>query len=248
MSLGKLSAGLAHELNNPAAAIRGRATSSLAAAERSATSAARCSSAGPRPAGFAPIEALAGSSREPPARRRGPDRSERGGGGPHVMARGRGLGDAWLAAETLVSAGVSGRQLGEATDALPDALIPSALRWLEADLGVAGACSTTWPTQHAGSRSSWRRSRPTPTWTGAPRRPRSTARGIRSTLAMLGTGQQRRGQGGTELDPELPPVRANPGELNQVWTNLIDNAVDAAGPGGEIEIRTSQPAARWWSR
>jgi signal transduction histidine kinase len=28
------------------------------------------------------------------------------------------------------------------------------------------------------------------------------------------------------------------GELNQVWTNLLDNAIDAAGPGGEVRIRT----------
>ena len=30
-----------------------------------------------------------------------------------------------------------------------------------------------------------------------------------------------------EYDDSVPTVTANPGELNQVWTNLIDNAVDA---------------------
>ena len=29
------------------------------------------------------------------------------------------------------------------------------------------------------------------------------------------------------------------GELNQIWTNLLDNAIDAAPPGGRIEVRTS---------
>jgi signal transduction histidine kinase len=28
-------------------------------------------------------------------------------------------------------------------------------------------------------------------------------------------------------DPDVPPIRAHGGELNQVWTNLIDNAIDA---------------------
>jgi len=36
--------------------------------------------------------------------------------------------------------------------------------------------------------------------------------------------------------PDLPKVTAYPGELNQVWTNLIDNAIDAAPEGGLIRI------------
>jgi signal transduction histidine kinase len=34
-------------------------------------------------------------------------------------------------------------------------------------------------------------------------------------------------------------VTANPGELNQVWTNLIDNAVDAMDGSGTLTVRTS---------
>ena len=37
---------------------------------------------------------------------------------------------------------------------------------------------------------------------------------------------------------ELPPICARGSELNQVWTNLIDNAVDAVGEGGHIRITT----------
>jgi signal transduction histidine kinase len=41
-----------------------------------------------------------------------------------------------------------------------------------------------------------------------------------------------------ELEPELPKVKAFGGELNQVWTNIIDNAIDALEPGGRLLIKT----------
>jgi signal transduction histidine kinase len=42
-----------------------------------------------------------------------------------------------------------------------------------------------------------------------------------------------------DYDRSIPKISAYPGELNQVWTNLIDNAVDAMGEkGGRLTIRT----------
>ncbi len=38
----------------------------------------------------------------------------------------------------------------------------------------------------------------------------------------------------------LPQVRVSPGEMNQVWTNLIDNAIDALPEAGEIRIEAKQ--------
>ena len=40
-----------------------------------------------------------------------------------------------------------------------------------------------------------------------------------------------------EYDPQLPRVCAYGGELNQVWTNLIDNAIDAINGSGELRVR-----------
>jgi signal transduction histidine kinase len=63
-------------------------------------------------------------------------------------------------------------------------------------------------------------------------------KGIESTLIML-THQLK---GGVEIvrdyDPELPRICAYGGELNQVWTNLITNAVDAMNGKGRLGIRT----------
>jgi signal transduction histidine kinase len=41
-----------------------------------------------------------------------------------------------------------------------------------------------------------------------------------------------------DYDRTLPPVTIHGSELNQVWTNLIDNAIDAVGERGTITVRT----------
>jgi signal transduction histidine kinase len=41
-----------------------------------------------------------------------------------------------------------------------------------------------------------------------------------------------------EYDASLPTIPAYAGELNQVWTNLIDNAVSAMGATGTLTVRT----------
>ena len=41
-----------------------------------------------------------------------------------------------------------------------------------------------------------------------------------------------------QFDPDLPNVMGRGGELNQVWTNLIDNAIDALAGEGHITLTT----------
>ena len=68
--------------------------------------------------------------------------------------------------------------------------------------------------------------------------------GIESTLIML---RHRLKQGITvirEFDRTLPRICARGSELNQVWTNLIDNAIDAMGGKGELRIRTARELDR----
>ncbi|PJJ83217.1 ATP-binding protein [Mucilaginibacter auburnensis] len=67
--------------------------------------------------------------------------------------------------------------------------------------------------------------------------------GIRNTLTML---QHKIKQGNVKVDElfdtTLPPVNALIGELNQVWTNLIDNALDAMEGSGKsvLQIKTGR--------
>jgi signal transduction histidine kinase len=64
--------------------------------------------------------------------------------------------------------------------------------------------------------------------------------GIESTLTMLKFRLKHGVEVKREFDPNLPHVFAHGSELNQVWTNLIDNAIDAMGGKGELRIRTAK--------
>ena len=64
-------------------------------------------------------------------------------------------------------------------------------------------------------------------------------RGIESTLTMLRHKLDESGITVTrEYDQSLPHISAYGSELNQVWTNIIDNAIDSIGNHGRIIIRT----------
>ncbi|HSE43323.1 MAG TPA: ATP-binding protein [Acidobacteriota bacterium] len=62
--------------------------------------------------------------------------------------------------------------------------------------------------------------------------------GIESTLVMLKYKLKHGIEVEKKFDKTLPSVPAYGSELNQVWTNLIDNAADAMKNGGKLTIRT----------
>jgi signal transduction histidine kinase len=64
--------------------------------------------------------------------------------------------------------------------------------------------------------------------------------GIESTLTMLKFRLKKGVNVTRQYDQTLPRLFANGSELNQVWTNLVDNAIDAMGGKGELRIRTSR--------
>ena len=63
--------------------------------------------------------------------------------------------------------------------------------------------------------------------------------GIETTLTIL---NHKLNKGDITLerdyDRTIPKITAHPSQLNQVWTNLIDNAIDAVDGDGAIRIRT----------
>ncbi|NKZ15682.1 cyclic nucleotide-binding domain-containing protein [Mycolicibacterium septicum DSM 44393] len=66
--------------------------------------------------------------------------------------------------------------------------------------------------------------------------------GLRSTLMMFGDkiGKDKPVSLCKELDKSLPELHCYPGDLNQVWTNIIDNAIQAMGGHGTLTLRTSR--------
>ncbi|MEO8049709.1 MAG: ATP-binding protein [Acidobacteriota bacterium] len=74
----------------------------------------------------------------------------------------------------------------------------------------------------------------------APEQEVDVHKAIESTLTMLKFRLKHGVQVTRQFAPDLPRIFAHGSELNQVWTNLIDNAIDAMGGKGEITIRTSR--------
>ncbi|OLB82670.1 MAG: histidine kinase [Actinobacteria bacterium 13_2_20CM_2_71_6] len=67
--------------------------------------------------------------------------------------------------------------------------------------------------------------------------------GLKSTLVML-THKLRGIQVVKDFDRTLPQIPAHPAELNQVWTNLIDNAAQAMNGEGTLTLRTARDGDR----
>jgi signal transduction histidine kinase len=61
--------------------------------------------------------------------------------------------------------------------------------------------------------------------------------GLTATLAMVRAKAQSKSVSvSVQVDPTLPNVRGFAGELNQIWVNLIDNAIDAVPEAGRVDV------------
>jgi signal transduction histidine kinase len=69
--------------------------------------------------------------------------------------------------------------------------------------------------------------------------------GLRDTVRIISSRAKAKGVAITlDVEPDLPLVHAAHGELNQVWLNLIDNALDAVGEDGHIDVKARQELDR----
>jgi signal transduction histidine kinase len=79
----------------------------------------------------------------------------------------------------------------------------------------------------------------------APRQTVVIHEGLESTIALLAHKlKAKRIEVVRDFDPDLPTVEASGSELNQVWTNLIDNAIDAVDEQGQVTVRTRKQGQR----
>jgi signal transduction histidine kinase len=71
--------------------------------------------------------------------------------------------------------------------------------------------------------------------------PTDIARGLTDTVALLSARAQALSAViRLEVPRELPVIAASGADLNQLWSNLLDNALDAAGKGGEVLVHAAQ--------
>lgn len=236
VSLGKLAAGLAHELNNPASATVRGAKQLLAVLTEADAASRALGSAGLTDEQFAAIELLraaclvhtAGSVLSPI------QQADREDEIASWLARHQvGTERANLLADTSVTI--------EALDTLAQAATGATL---EAALGwIAAACAThslALDIEQAATRihdlvASVKRFTYMDGLTG----PESIAiePGLRDTIRVVAAKARSKGAAVTlDLEPELPCVLAIGSELNQVWLNLIDNALDAVAKEGRVNI------------
>jgi signal transduction histidine kinase len=141
------------------------------------------------------------------------------------------------AAEALADLGYTCAQLAELTSALPSANIPVFLSWIAeaseahnllAEIGEgAGRIS-----QIVGAMRSYAY------LDQAPVQEVDITEGLENTLVLLGSKLKAGVMVHRNYAEHLPRIQAHGGELNQVWTNLIENAIDAVGAHGTITVRT----------
>lgn len=246
-SLGTLAAGLAHELNNPAAAARASARRLDAALDEwdRSTMALGTLGAGEGPA-VAPLAAeLLDALREEIARRVASppaldalEAADRRDALATLLAR-LGMADPDEPAAALVGLGWDGNELDDLLAPFGDdeaRLVVAAwlaaaalVRQLLAEVALAAGRIS----EIVGA------VRQYAYLDRAPVQRLDVTAGIETTLVIL----RSKWKAGVTIHrvyaPDLPPIEAFGGELNQVWTNLIDNAIDAMGGSGDLTISTA---------
>jgi signal transduction histidine kinase len=237
IQLGTMAAGLAHELNNPATAARRAAADLRQSIEQvqdyacelnetlsaeqwqqlvaTSQEAVHCATSQPK------LNALEQSDREEAI---------------ECWLDSHKVADAWDLAPALVNARVDEGDLETVKRTVPAQDLENAIHWLAANLTTRDLLKSI---SHSTERISELVSavKSYSFMDQAPWQEIDVHEGIENTLIILGH-KLRNVTVTRDFDRTLPRLCAYGGELNQVWTNLIDNAIYAVGGAGRIDVRT----------
>jgi len=238
-ALGTMSAGLAHELNNPASAAK-RAASDLADAldvltstvgllveagierEQAAELVALQREAAAKCAAHVPVSALDAADAEDAL--------------SDALAD-AGVEEPWRISDTLASGGIDPSFVTRVADAAGPATAAT-LRWIAASLGARQlSAELRESTDRMGELV-----KAIKTYAYMDRGELvevDVREGLDSTLTLLKHKlKHTQIEVARDYDPALAKITVHGAELNQVWTNLLDNAIDALGESGHITITT----------
>ncbi len=236
VTLGTLAAGLAHELNNPAAAATRSVDALEAACQMLLSSLSRLAQHEISAAQFSAVDALRREV-EPAATALDPlalsDQEE----ALTTWLADRGVERDWVIASSLAAAGVDLAWCDRAADVLQGTALEPGLEWVASTFSVATLIADVKESTRrvselvAAVRSYSQMDR-------ASMQHVDVTEGLESTLVMLGHKLRDGITVVRDYGTGVPLIDAYPGELNQVWTNLIDNAVDAMNGGGTLRLGT----------
>jgi signal transduction histidine kinase len=227
MALGKLSAGLAHELNNPASAVQ-RAAAQLC----TLLTELQAHAAGPAAASLAERLMVTDTMGDPL------DRSDRERG-LRQWSRSAGLDIPRDALTALADAGLDAAEVTQLVAGIPEGEVASLLvritmAWRARTLVDDIEKATTRIADLVGAIKEYAYRDQAPTQTVD----------VRSTIDRTLTVFTPRLKHGVTVErdyqEDLPSIQANAGELTQMWTNLIDNALDAMQERGTLRVRTAR--------
>jgi signal transduction histidine kinase len=238
-ALGTLAAGLAHELNNPAAAIRRSAAQlreALAERERHATRLAPLVFDPPQKESLRnlqeritgrrttapPYDPLTLSEREDELQEWLEDHD---------------VEEAWELAPVLAASGWDRDELERMGEQFTSTQLPVVIRWLGAGASVYGLLDEVG--QSAEAMSEIVGAVKTYSYLDqAPVQDVDVTEGLENTMMLLRSKIGAKVTITRDYGEGVPRIEAYGSELNQVWTNVIDNAIDAVQDHGEITLRT----------
>ncbi|HEY1321152.1 MAG TPA: ATP-binding protein [Streptosporangiaceae bacterium] len=237
VTLGKLSAGLAHEINNPAAAAT-RAVDALEGAHQTMLSSlSRLARNEISAAQFTALDALRQEIQPTTAGSADPLRQSDLEDALSDWLTQHGVGEEWVIAEPLAAAGADAAWCDRVAAALPGPALEPALKWVASTLSAAILLaeikdSTRRISGLVGAIKSYSQ------MDRATAQQVDVTEGLESTLVMLGHKLRDGVTVVRDYGAGVPRVEAHAGELNQVWTNLIDNAIDAMSGSGTLRLVT----------
>ncbi|HUF38372.1 MAG TPA: CoA-binding protein [Anaerolineales bacterium] len=240
--LGTLTAGVAHELNNPAAAVKRGAGQLKEAVDAFQAATTALNALSFNPGQVAALSELSREAVEGSAKPQELDSLARSDRETELedWLDGHGIARAWELAPTLVDLDFSFEKLEELGNAFQADALPAVIEWL-------GQTYTVYNLLHEIDQGAGRISeivKALKSYSYLDQAPVQTVdihEGLENTLVILRSKLKKGISVRREFAEFLPKIQAYGSELNQVWTNLIDNAVDALEgvPDPVITIRTA---------